>query len=97
MLRLSMLSLAGHVLGVPMATKNETSLEPIPPPTNSAIAWGAQTHQYTRLVYNRVPKTGSTTMKELFVRLAKRNGFNIHDDNDYQVCRRPLAISLELF
>ena len=40
--------------------------------------------KYTRLVYNRVPKTGSSTMKALFYRLAKRNGFQIRNDEDHE-------------
>lgn len=39
--------------------------------------------EFTRLVYNRVPKTGSTTMKELFDRLAKRNNFEVHNDEEF--------------
>lgn len=42
-----------------------------------------QGSEFTRLVYNRVPKTGSTTMKELFDRLAKRNNFVVHNDEEF--------------
>ena len=47
---------------------------------NSILMRGSE---FTRLVYNRVPKTGSTTMKELFELLAKRNNFQVHNDEEY--------------
>ena len=47
---------------------------------NSVLMRGSD---FTRLVYNRVPKTGSTTMKELFELLAKRNNFQVHNDEEY--------------
>ena len=47
---------------------------------NSVLMRGSE---FTRLVYNRVPKTGSTTMKELFELLAKRNNFQVHNDEEY--------------
>ena len=39
--------------------------------------------RYTKLVYNRVPKTGSTTMIKLAQRLAKKNNFKLVVDNEY--------------
>lgn len=57
----------------------ERSLQPAPTVANLL----AQGSQFTRLVYNRVPKTGSTTMKELFERLGKKNGFKVHNDEEF--------------
>ena len=60
---------------------DERSLQPAPPNTVANLL--VQGSQFTRLVYNRVPKTGSTTMKELFERLAKRNGFAVRNDEEF--------------
>ena len=42
-----------------------------------------QWHSYSRLVYNRVPKTGSTTMIKLTQKLGHRNNFNVVVDSKY--------------
>jgi len=44
---------------------------------------GSGFNSYTRLVYNRVPKTGSTTMINLTQALGKRNNFNVVVDDTY--------------
>ena len=55
---------------------DERSLQPAPPNTVANLL--VQGSQFTRLVYNRVPKTGSTTMKELFERLANLVSLAVH-------------------
>ena len=69
-----------NVAAADFYSPDDRSLQPAPPTVANLLAQGSK---FTRLVYNRVPKTGSTTMKELFYRLAKRNGFDVHNDDDF--------------
>ena len=39
--------------------------------------------RYSRLVYNRIPKTGSSTMLEILDELSKKNKFSVVNDHNY--------------
>jgi hypothetical protein len=43
----------------------------------------ADRNEFTRLVYNRVPKAGSSLMDTLLSRLSQRNNFDIYKDQHY--------------
>lgn len=70
-------ALALHVLAVQPQLQN--GIDPISTHVLQPIFPG----RYTKLVYNRVPKTGSTTMIKLAQQLAKKNNFKLVVDNEY--------------
>ena len=70
-------TLLAHVLAV--QPQLQSGFDPI----SAAVLQPIFPGRYTKLVYNRVPKTGSTTMIKLAEQLAKKNNFKLVVDDEY--------------